>query len=127
MSTPTPGPTPTPTPIWYQPGPTHTPIATLTGAWSGGSFSGGGNQPGGGSGGGSSGFGNDWPTYTPFPTSDATAQFSLALPPELLPSHIVQGYNTLNQNNAFDMVWFVVIVFSMVGGVMSIYRRLQGT
>lgn len=122
MSTPTP--TPTPTPIWFQPGPTHTPQATSN--WTGGgAFSGGGEQPGGGSGGGSRGFGDDWETPTMFPTSNATAQFNLDVPIRTMPDAIVQGYNTLNQDNAFDMVWFVVVVFLLVGGLTSIYRRLQ--
>lgn len=44
---------------------------------------------------------------------------------QTLPNEIVQGYNSLNQNQAFDLVWILVTVSLILGGVMSIYKRLQ--
>lgn len=107
--------TPTPTPIW-NPGPTPTGSP---------SWSGGGSFPGGGSGGGSRGFGDDWATPTFYPTSAATPALQLTIPVRTLPDEIVQGYNTLNQQNAFDMVWIVVMLGLILGGVLSIQKRLS--
>lgn len=117
----TPTPTPSPTPIWYPNGsPTPTPC------WSGCSpWSGGGDAPGGGSGGGSVGFGDEWFTPTPYPTSAATPPIQLTVEMRTLPDQIVQGYNMLNSHQAFDMVWFLVMVMLIVGGVTSVYRRIQ--
>lgn len=112
-----PTPTPTPTPIWNQPT-GGTPTATP--GWSGG-----GNLPGGGSGGGSRGFGDDWATPTFYPTSNATPPIQLTIPVRTLPDQIVQGYNTLNQQNAFDMVWLVVMLMLILGGVLSVQKRLS--
>lgn len=114
-------PTPTPTPIWNPSGgPTATPCWTGCSPWSGG-----GDEPGGGSGGGSVGFFDIWFTPTPYPTSGATPPFQLNIPMQTLPNEIVQGYNSLNQNQVFDLVWILVTVSLVLGGVMSIYKRLQ--
>lgn len=115
MATPTP--TPTPTPIWNPPV-GGTPSATP--GWSGG-----GSLPGGASGGGSVGFGDVWWTPTPYPTSAATPALQLTIPVRTLPDEIVQGYNMLNQQSAFDMVWFVVLVGLIIGGVLSVNKRLS--
>jgi hypothetical protein len=91
----------------------------------GGAFSGGGEQPGGGSGGGSRGFGDDWPTPTFYPTSAATPGLVIQLTPEQLPYAIVQGYNTVNQQGLLDTTWLFAVIFVIIGGTFSLYKRFK--
>lgn len=96
-------PTPSPTPVW----------------------SGGGQLAGGSSGGGSRGFGDVWYTPTPLPIMDATPYIQVTLSIRTLPNEAVQAYNSLNYNNRLDFVYFIVIFFLVIGGFVTIIKRLE--
>lgn len=97
---------------------TPTPIPpTPTPHWSGG-----GNF--GGSGGGSHGFGDIWQTPTPWATSP-NEPYELGVPMDAVPMQVVQGYNFVNQQGGLDLLWFIMIIALIVGGLASVYKRLQ--
>jgi hypothetical protein len=67
------------------------------------------------------------PTPTPWPTLEATSEYSIdgEITSQLIEDNIVQGWNKVNTYTGFDFVYWTLIVFVLLMGMMSLVKRIR--
>lgn len=68
-----------------------------------------------------------WPTPTPIPTTAATPvmDFGGEDTVYMLAENLVQGYQQANNYGVMDYLFWVLILFIVLGGIWSIIRRVK--
>lgn len=70
-----------------------------------------------------------FPTPTPFPTPDSTPAFLANIDVQQFGQSfamdMVQGWNIFDAQTIAGLIWFILLAFIIIGGLMSIRRHLE--